>query len=53
MDGPTPQHARNAIALTGIPENPVNTEAPPNPPTSDIVKISFWQKFFQRLSSHF
>ncbi|XP_006460442.1 hypothetical protein AGABI2DRAFT_142672 [Agaricus bisporus var. bisporus H97] len=39
----TPDDARDAVALTSIPENPVNTEAPPNFPTSDITEISFWQ----------
>ncbi|KAF7776828.1 hypothetical protein Agabi119p4_5221 [Agaricus bisporus var. burnettii] len=60
MDNPTydvtpfaSQDARDAFALTGIPENPVNPEAQPKFPPSEKTKVPFWQKFFQRLSSHF
>ncbi|XP_006460437.1 hypothetical protein AGABI2DRAFT_192145 [Agaricus bisporus var. bisporus H97] len=44
------EDARDAVALTGIPADPAHPEAPPNPPSPAKAKISFWRKFFQRLS---
>ncbi|KAF7775854.1 hypothetical protein Agabi119p4_4247 [Agaricus bisporus var. burnettii] len=48
----TPEDARDAVALTVIPADPAHPKAPPNPPSPAKAKISLWQKFFQRLSSH-
>lgn len=57
MDRPAseliPRYTQDAVAQPGIPVNPVDLEAPPNPPPPEKMKISFWQKILQRISSCF
>jgi hypothetical protein len=51
-DTTTPD-VRDTVALTGIPEDPINPAAPPELSPPKKTKIPFWRKLFRRVSTCF